>query len=438
MPFSAILFLAGFAVGCALALVRRPIYGLLTYIATLYMDPTGQWWGRGILPDLRWELIPAVVTLIAMLLHRRQAPSPVFSSGAFRGFVVFVAWLIIQFSWALDPESHGQLLSIWSKFLLVSIMICGCVDSWRNLRLVLWAHVVGCAYMGWVAHGLYHGGRFESFGLISIGEANAAALQLATGLVAAGSLFLDGSWRVKAILLVLMGLIADGIVMTESRSGFLALLLAGLAFIAFTPKPFKRRVVLLSALAALGFISLSTAKYWNRIHTIEYAGDQMQGVDTGGARMALFGAQWRMFKEHPFGCGHQCTEVLSPQFLPQQDLAQGLGKRASHNMFMTMLVDHGIPGGLLYIALLLWTAAKLKSAWRQVRGSSGFPATVFPALAGVMVAITVADLFSQFPRLEVRVWFVSLIIAYVQLVATTAPAQQHAEEPDTSLAPRTA
>lgn len=429
MPVSAILFFIGFSGGCVLAL-RRPVYGLVTYIATLYMDPTGQWWGHGLLPGVRWELIPAVVTLVSMLMHRRESPSPVFSSGAFRGFVVFVAWLIIQLPWALDPGSQIQLLSIWSKFLLVSIIICGCVDSWRNCRLVLWAHVLGCAYMGWVAYGFYRGGRFESFGLSSIGEANAAALQLATGFVTAASLFLVGGWRVKALLILPMGLIADALIMTESRSGFLAVFLAGIAFIAFTPKPFKRRVVVLAAIAAVGFASLTTATYWKRIHTIEYAGEQIQGVDTGGARLDLFGAQWRMFKEHPLGCGHQCTEVLSPEFLPSQDLAHGLGKRASHNMFMTMLVDHGIPGGALYIALLVWTAAKLKSLWRQIRGTSGFPATVFPTLVAVMVAITVADIFAQFPRLEVRVWFVSLIVAYAQLVARMpVPAGQRIEEP---------
>jgi O-antigen ligase len=438
MSFSAILFLTGFVVGCVLALVRNPVYGLLTYIATLYMDPTGQWWGKDTLPHLRWEVIPAVVTLIAMLMHRRQMPSPVFKSGAFWGFVVFVAWLIIQLGWTLDPDSQSQLIWIWSKFLLVSIMICGCVDSWKNLRLVLWVHVIGCAYMGWVAYGLYHGGRFEGFGLSSIGEANVAALQLTTGLLVAASLFLEGSWRVKAALFVPIGLIVDGIIMTGSRSGFLAIMAAGVAFFMCTPARFKRRVAILSLLAAIGFIALTTASYWDRMHTIQYAGSQIEGVDTGGARMALFEAQWRMFTHHPFGCGHQCTELLSPEFLPPEDLALGLGKRASHNTFMSMLVDHGIPGVALYLALLAWTAAKLKSIGRQIRDSSDFAATAFPAFVAVMVAITVADLFAQLPRLEVRVWFVSLIIAYAQLVGNAAPAPQRTETAGKALEPQAA
>ena len=61
MPLSAVIFLVGFTAGCVLAFVRNPVYGLMTYIATLYFDPAGQWWGRA-LPIVRWELIPAAIT----------------------------------------------------------------------------------------------------------------------------------------------------------------------------------------------------------------------------------------------------------------------------------------------------------------------------------------------------------------------------------------
>ena len=77
--------------------------------------------------------------------------------------------------------------------------------------------------MGWIAYVFYRGGRFEGFGLGSVGDANTGALQLATGFLAAASLFLAGSLRVKAVLLPAMGLIANGLIATESREGFLAL-----------------------------------------------------------------------------------------------------------------------------------------------------------------------------------------------------------------------
>lgn len=424
MPLSAIIFLLGFTAGCVLAFVRNPIYGLLTYIVTLYFDPAGQWWGRATAGGVRWELIPAAITLVAMILYRRRIlSSPLFRSGAFWGFVVFVLWGLVQLQWALDMDAQEQLLTIWSKFLLVSIMICACVDSWKNLRLVLWAHVIGCVYMGYIAFAYSNGGRVEGFGLGSVGDANTGSLELVTGFVAAGALFLSGSWRAKVVLAPAMGLIANGVIATESREGFLALLGSGIVFVIFAPRAARKQVIAASVLAALGFLALSNPSYWLRVHTIENGGAEIQGVDTGHARLEVAKAQLQIFHEHPFGCGHACTEVLSPQFVPSDYLSLS-GRRASHNTFLTMLVDHGIPGAALYIALLAWTYRKLKALAPQARSMTGFPSAFFPAVAGVMVAITIADIFSQFPLLEVRVWFVSLLIAYGQLLRVQAASER--------------
>src|ERR1700728_3033406 len=139
MPTSAILFLIGFVSGCILAFARNPVYGLMTYIATLYFDPAGQWWGHA-LPFVRWELIPAAITVAAMLLYGRRLSLPL-RSAEFWGFSLFILWAIVQLEWTLDLDAQEQLVSFWSKFLVVTIMICACVDSWKSLRLVLWAHV---------------------------------------------------------------------------------------------------------------------------------------------------------------------------------------------------------------------------------------------------------------------------------------------------------
>src|SRR6185437_7499998 len=101
MAITGLIFLAGFVAGCWLAFRRHPIYGLL-----VYFDPTGQWWAPGILQSIRWEFVPALVTLLALFAHRKRLqPSPIFQSAAFRGFVVFVIWLAIQSLWAVDPTS---------------------------------------------------------------------------------------------------------------------------------------------------------------------------------------------------------------------------------------------------------------------------------------------------------------------------------------------
>ena len=62
---------AAFVVFClfcsAMAFIRHPIFGLYFYLASIYVHPPSRWWGY-MLPDLRWALLSAGVTVLAVAL----------------------------------------------------------------------------------------------------------------------------------------------------------------------------------------------------------------------------------------------------------------------------------------------------------------------------------------------------------------------------------
>ena len=68
MPETALAFLLLYVLGLVLAIFVRPLYGLYTYVVVFYLHPPSRWWG-GALPDLRWSLIAAAVTLLAISIH---------------------------------------------------------------------------------------------------------------------------------------------------------------------------------------------------------------------------------------------------------------------------------------------------------------------------------------------------------------------------------
>jgi hypothetical protein len=428
---TALLFVLGFAAGCFLALKRHPIFGLLTYVGVFYLHPPARWWGQGMLFSVRWSFIAAAVTLIALALHRKslRPTLPLRRSGAFWGFLILVAWIVLQSLWALDPEAHEELRSIYLKFVLVFVMICKCIDTEKHLRYFFWAHVLGCFYLGWIAYTSYGGGRFEGFGSPGIDDANAAALQVVTGIVVGGALFLGGNLRVKAVLTGVIPVIVNALVTTISRSGFLAVGVAGLIYNLFAPRKYRGRVRLLSVLAVFMFAMLTTDSYWQRMDTIKYQGADVEGVDTGGGRLEIIQAQWLMAKGRPFGCGHMCTTVLSPFYIDARFLSEGA--RASHNTFMTMVVDHGVVGAAIYLAMLLWIYRNVRKAFKWVKGEQGFLATVLPAVAAVLAAISVADMFAQYPKFEARIWFISVLMVIVHMSAdrTRVDATQTIAEP---------
>ncbi len=157
MPLTALVFLLIFFTGCLLALGRHPIWGLLTYVATFYLHPPARWWGES-LPDLRWSLMAAVITLIAYNVHARKLTSngPFFSQGLIKVLIIFTLWLAIQFFWAVNIDKQLELFILYLKYLIMMYLIFRIIDTPKNLRLFLWVHVAGCLIMGWTAYTGYH------------------------------------------------------------------------------------------------------------------------------------------------------------------------------------------------------------------------------------------------------------------------------------------
>ena len=425
MSIPALLFLAAFLAGCFFAFARHPIYGLMTYVAVFFLNPPSRWWGQGLLSYGRWAVMAAFVTLLAVLLSRKLKPPhiPMPRHAAFVLYLLFTAWLMLQSAWAMDALEHRELLSYYLKFVIVFFLVYRCIDSDKHLVMVMWTFVAGCFYFGWIAWTTYEGGRFEGFGGPGTAEANAGALVCVTGVFTGSVLFLNSkSWRERAALIVMIPFILNALVTTGSRSGFLALTVGGIVFNYFTPKQHRKWVRRLSVIAVALFLSLAGGIFWSRMQTIEHAGADIEGVDTGGGRLEIIEAQWRMFKEYPLGCGATCTAVLSTQYIDAKFLTDsGMGGgpmvRASHNTFMTMLTEHGIPGATFYIMLLLWILSRVRRLGKAYQTEDhGMMAALLPGVAAVLLGITVGDMFVTHARLEVRIWFIGILMAMYNLM----------------------
>ena len=151
--------------------------------------------------------------------------------------------------------------------------------------------------------------------------------------------------------------------------------------------------------------------------TIMIGGEEVVGVDTGGGRLAIWEAQGEMFADHPFGCGHRCTATLSPQFLEDHYLTGPEGNRArsSHNTFLTMLVEQGIVGGVFYALYFFWLLRSTTQLRERLRGSTGLLACTLPGAVAILVSITVADVFVDYLKLEVRIWYIAIMLAIYKL-----------------------
>lgn len=417
VSLTAIVFLLCFLAGLGLALVRHPIYGLYTYIAVFYLDAPNRWWGEG-LPDLRWSLLTAAITAAAMLRFKPDpARKPWYRTFPAVFLISYTVWLWIQSPWALDPELHRECAVIFTKYIIVYFMVYRLIDTPPLAADFLLAHVLGSMYLGLVALGTGTvGGRLDGVGGPGIDDSNTLGMHVATA-VAAGAMliFAMRDWRRYAAL-VSVPLILNVVVLTGSRGAFLALFMGGLTIFALRPRENMRLFYGLAIVGVLAFGYVASDTFWERMQTIESAVNQDEEIDNSAAgRIAQIQAGIHMFGAHPFGVGHRGFAVLSTTYLDPAFLDE-TGARASHNTFISALVEQGLPGAILYILLWLWVLKScLQARGWAVRKRPLLDVSVMAAVCAGLVVVFIGGQFADFLKTEVQVWLLALLAALLYL-----------------------
>jgi len=417
MSLTAIVFLLCFLAGLGLALARHPIYGLYTYIAVFYLDAPGRWWGAG-LPNLRWALLTAAVTALAMLrLKPDPARTPWYRTFPAVFLIAYTIWLWIQTPWVLDQDLHRECAIIFTKYIIVYYMVYRLIDTPVLTADFLLAHVLGCMYLGLIAYSTgAPGGRLDGVGGPGIDDSNTLGMHASTAAVAGAMLiFAMRKWR-RLAALVSVPLILNMVVLTGSRGAFLALFMGGLAIFALRPRENLRLFYGLAFLGLLGFGYVASEAFWERMQTIETAVKQEEDIDKSAAgRIAQIEAGFRMFKAHPLGVGHRGFAVLSPEYL-DPDFLDKDGGRSSHNTFISALVEQGLPGAVLFLLLWLWV---LKSCVQTrnwaLRKRPLLDVSLMTGICAGLAVVFIGGQFADFLKTEVQVWLLALLSALLYL-----------------------
>jgi len=422
VALTSITFLLVYGGGLLGAIIGRPIWGLYTYVAVFYLDPGSRWWGAS-LPDVRWSLVAALVTLLATL---RLKPPPTYVPWIrhfpIKVLVAYVTWMVIQLLWA-NPM-HWPVLVLFVKYLILLFLILRLLQTEADIWGFVVAHALGCAYYGYLAYRAAAGGRLEGVGGPGIDDANTLGMQLATGLVVTAAILIARRGPLRWIALLAIPFVANGIVQTGSRGAFVALAASGIVFLALTPKPKRNISYALAAIAVVVFLFRAPDTFWQRIYTLAKFENNPQQLDTSArSRTVIIKAQLRMFSDYPFGVGSRGTDWLSRSYLDPKWLTArpGLdralyGTRASHNTFMAALVDQGFPGAILYLLMVGWVIVSLRRLKRM--DHNGLPVTngmLRAAIGSALAVVFVAGLGTNYIRAEVQYWLIALLIASIPI-----------------------
>lgn len=254
--------------------------------------------------------------------------------------------------------------------------------------------------VGFTHHAITYGDLALALGVMSLG----AVSELRHGRLA---------WLAPAGLL--FGL--TGSILSESRGGWVALVLVAVVLLCFGRAVHGRRIVygllFMLALAALAYVIPATgvaqrlALAVTEVRAYLLYGDATTSV---GIRLELWKASWLMFTGHPVlgvgrGAFNSTLQLLAQQGLLQQSPA--LTFSSSHNDALNFLAT----GGLLDFSFLLLMYGAPMAFFIAVLRQPDHPQRS-PALAGLILVVC----FIGFGLTDVMFWLMATKVFYAMLV----------------------
>lgn len=283
----------------------------------------------------------------------------------------FVALAALSLLWTHDVEGGFSVLQTYVQLLVMTWLALQLIDSEPKLHGAFLAYILG----GYVAAGhalyAYMTGFYESY-LRYVAEGmgpNNVALNLAVAIAMAGYLGIcrRGWWRLIALGFIPLGIY--GVLLTASRAGFLAMLIAvSLPFLLMLrPRHFAKAFVLGSAglvVGAMLLVHYVPESSWARISTIDTA--ITEGSLNG--RLVIWSAGLEMINEAP---------ILGVGISSYDDMTQRLvgWRKLAHNGFLSIAAQFGVVGLLLVLAAwtlvvrnILSMPAQERLAWYVILG----------------------------------------------------------------------
>jgi len=416
----ALLFLLVFFGGIVAALMYSGTAAFVLYQLVYFLNPDDRWWSASI-PGLRYSLISALLMMFALTLKYREytALSPWLKMPAFKWMVLLVLMYYAVHLVAVNPALHDKFTFDFTKLIIIVLVAYKLVTTEKALDVCLSAYVVGCTYIGYLAHitGRNYQGRVEGIGLADAPDAN----DTAAALVPAAAILMYFAWvsnkKIKILVLVCGALIANGIVLINSRGSFLGIVASLIIFLFFMvfsrfQRPGQRSAAVFMILLALsGGLYVSDDLFWERMSTLQ----SEDRSESGASRTAFWVVTFDMMDDHPFGVGAFGYQALSPLYMDEETRG-GLEHRAVHSLWFQGLSEVGWIGLVLFVAMLL-SIYRLSSKAKRFVVEQGNNNAYFKILAlecalfGYLVAGSFIDRF----RAEILYWMILFLAVAINV-----------------------
>jgi hypothetical protein len=410
----ALLFLLVFIGGIWAAIWQHSAFAFVLYELVYFLNPSDRWWGAQ-LPGSSYSFFASVFMLgILALRYRTLSPqSPWSAHPAFKWMALILVSYYLAYFWARVPASHDKFVFIYTKLIVIIFVAYKLLDSEKALNWAIWGYVVGCGYIGYLATitGRNSGYRLEGIALPETGDVN----PVAAALVPAGSILLYLIWmgnrKTKVLCVILGALVANALVLFNSRGAFLGTLISAGLFVLFMvfsryrQKGQRALAVLVVLVGISGGLYVTDDIFWQRMGTLE----SLEQKESGAGRIKFWLAALEMATEYPLGTGVQGFNSLAPYYLTDEERG-GTYFRAVHSLWFQGLTEIGW-FGMLFFFLMLFSVYRLSRLARKRLLEADERTTYFKLLAleCALLGYLVAGSFINQFRAEILYWMILLV-----------------------------
>mgnify|MGYP006278444299 FL=1 len=208
--------------------------------------------------------------------------------------------------------------------------------------------------------GVVNGGKVPNSGFL--GDENDFALLMNMAFAISFFMSLNKNGLNKYFYLFLCGIFLSGVVLSESRGGFVGFI--PVALFCFYKVKSKAQAILSLLLVLVVFISFAPEKYWDEMSTIT---EENVESGTGAIRWYYWQCGWRMFLDNPvIGVGQGNFPWRIEEYeVPGGYLGRHHGSRPAHSIYFTLLPELGLVGTLMFFILLKHNFKTISEIRRQ-------------------------------------------------------------------------
>ncbi|MBF0522909.1 MAG: O-antigen ligase family protein [Candidatus Omnitrophica bacterium] len=331
-------------------IIRNPFIGLYVFTVLLYLRP-------GIfhpaLSSVHLTRLIALVTFILLFFHQEIKEKIVlFEHHLSKLLLFFFGMMCLSVTTSIWISNAVEVVGDFLKVILAYFLIINLATTVRKCRILVWAMILSMVFIVVMSLKDYDGGRlFGSFRGALFGDPN----DLSLGLIMLipflfYGIFVKKGFVRKIVHIAVMGLFLGAFVLTKSRGGLFGI--AGMFFAFWLISKQKIVTALAVAIVILVGWNMAPQDYKDRMMSIQAA-----SVDDAAAisRLDAWKAGLNMMKDRVFGVGVGNFGEAFVIYRPEGAIDVPGMRRASHNMFVQVGGEMGIPGLIVFLILIFST-----------------------------------------------------------------------------------